>query len=465
MIIRTGTEADYRLLSEIEGRSDRTFLRLPGFEDMINEPRMADTIYPDSHLDALLFIAETQEPIGFVYARDLDDCSHIIQISVIPEAQGRGAGTALLDAVVSAARSRQKRGVTLTTFRDVSWNAPFYARRGFHIIENVEMGPDLAATFAEDVRHMSRYGTRCAMGFFFPDRRGKPCFAEPATVCYSASRNEKRQKAMTDLRIVVIAGAAGRMGQALLKAVLATGGLTVSGALERPDSPAIGKDLGTLNGLEPLGVTITADVAAALDGAEAVLDFTAPASSVALSRESAARGLIHVIGTTGCSPEDENIFLEAAGAGARIVRSGNFSLGVNLLLELVKKAASVLGPDWDAEILEMHHNKKVDAPSGTALMLGRAVAEARGKDFEMAAVMAREGQTGPREKGTIGFAALRGGNVIGEHSVYFVGPNERIEITHKAQDRALFADGAVRAALWAREKPAGYYSMADVLGF
>ncbi len=269
---------------------------------------------------------------------------------------------------------------------------------------------------------------------------------------------------MSDLMVVVIAGAAGRMGQANLRAVLATEGLRIGGALERSGSNAIGKDVGALVGGEPLGVTVTDDVAKALKGADAVLDFTSPAASVALAEETARRGLVHVIGTTGCSVEDEKALEAAAAAGGRIVKAGNFSLGVNLLVELVRKAASALGPDWDAEIVEMHHNRKVDAPSGTALMLGKAVADGRRTSFDDKAVFAREGHTGPRRMGTIGFAALRGGNVIGEHSVYLVGPNERIELTHKAQDRALFADGAVRAALWARGKPAGYYSMADVLG-
>lgn len=269
---------------------------------------------------------------------------------------------------------------------------------------------------------------------------------------------------MTDLRTVVISGAAGRMGQANLRAVLATKGLKVSGALERPGSNVIGKDAGTLAGVDPLGVLVTDNVADALEGADALLDFTSPESSVALAAETAKRGMIHVIGTTGCTPEDETALQAAANAGARIVKAGNFSLGVNLLVELVKKAAAALGPDWDAEIIEMHHNKKVDAPSGTALMLGKAVAEGRETSFEDKTVFVREGHTGPRESGTIGFATLRGGNVIGEHSVLLVGPNERIELSHKAQDRALFADGAVRAIVWARNKPAGYYQMADVLG-
>ena len=269
---------------------------------------------------------------------------------------------------------------------------------------------------------------------------------------------------MTDLRIA-IAGAAGRMGQANLRAVLGTPGLVVTGAVERPGSDQIGKDVGNVAGLDALGVLITDDVASVLSEADALIDFTTPDTSTALARETGPRGLIHIIGTTGCSAGDEEVFHAAAKEGARIVKSGNFSLGVNLLVQLVRQAASVLGPDWDAEIIEMHHNRKVDAPSGTALMLGKAVAEARQTDFDAEAVYAREGHTGPREKGTIGFATLRGGNVIGEHSVLLVGPNERIELSHKAQDRALFADGAVRAILWARSKPQGYYQMADVLGF
>lgn len=270
---------------------------------------------------------------------------------------------------------------------------------------------------------------------------------------------------MADLRIVVIAGAAGRMGQALLKAVLATEGLAVSGAIERPDSPAIGKDLGALAGLEPLGVIVTADVAAALDGAEAVLDFTTPAASVALATETAKRGLVHVIGTTGCSDEDEKVFEAAAAAGARIVKAGNFSLGVNLLAELVRQAAAALGPDYDIEILEMHHNHKVDAPSGTALMLGDAAAAGRGISITEHSVRVRDGHTGPRVAGSIGFASLRGGTVVGDHSVILAGPSERIELVHRAEDRGIFANGAARAALWAARQPKGYYTMADVLGF
>ena len=167
MIIRTGTEADYRLLDEIEARSDRTFLRLPGFESVIDEPRMAGDLGPDRYPGAALFIAEDEKPIGFAYIRDLDDCTFVTQISVVPEAQGKGTGTALLEAATAVAKQSNKRGLTLTTFKDVPWNAPYYARRGFHILDDTEMGPDLAAYFVSDVARCSRYGARCAMGLFF----------------------------------------------------------------------------------------------------------------------------------------------------------------------------------------------------------------------------------------------------------------------------------------------------------
>ena len=200
------------------------------------------------------------------------------------------------------------------------------------------------------------------------------------------------------------------------------------------------------------------------DGVQAIIDFTAPANSVALARKAAERGLVHIVGTTGCSAEDDAAIQQAACDGARIVKAGNFSLGVNLLLGLVEQAARAL-PGFDVEILEMHHNKKVDAPSGTALMLGEAAAKGRNITLSDHSVRSRDGHTGAREEGTIGFAALRGGNVIGEHRVILAGPAERIELTHIADNRALFADGAVRAALWAASQKPGLYNMADVLGF
>lgn len=267
---------------------------------------------------------------------------------------------------------------------------------------------------------------------------------------------------MSDLK-VAIAGAGGKMGAANIRAIAATAGITVVSAFDRAGAAVLGKDAGELVGIEALGVAITDDVSAALDGADAIIDFTAPANSVALAREAAKRGLIHIIGTTGCSEADDAAIRDAAST-ARIVKAGNFSLGVNLLLGLVKQAAAAL-PGFDVEILEMHHNKKVDAPSGTALMLGEAAARGRNLDLKTHSVRVRDGHTGPREEGSIGFATLRGGNVIGEHRVILAGPSERIELNHIADNRALFADGAVRAALWARSQKPGFYNMADVLGF
>jgi len=277
---------------------------------------------------------------------------------------------------------------------------------------------------------------------------------------------------MTDLRVVV-AGAGGRMGAANIRAVAALAGLavhgavartvTLHGAVDRKGTPAIGQDAGLFAGIGALGVAITDDMDAALVGADAVLDFTAPSASVALAHKLAARGLVHIIGTTGCSEEEDAAIAEAAKAGARIVKSGNFSMGLNVLASLVGKAAAVLA-EYDIEILEMHHSKKVDAPSGTALMLGEAAAEGRKVSLKTHSVRGRDGHTGLREAGTIGFASLRGGTVVGEHSVIFAGPSERIELNHRAEDRAIFANGAARAALWAAEQKPGLYDMTDVLG-
>ncbi len=269
---------------------------------------------------------------------------------------------------------------------------------------------------------------------------------------------------------VVVAGAGGRMGAANIRAVAALGGLDLHGAVarlhgavDRPGTPAIGQDAGLYAGIGALGIIITDDIDAALDGADAIIDFTAPQASVDLAGKAAQRGLIHVIGTTGCSEADDAAIAQAAQNGARIVKSGNFSLGVNVLASLVRKAAAML-PEYDIEILEMHHSRKVDAPSGTALLLGEAAA--RGRDIALRdhSVRVRDGHTGPREPGTIGFATLRGGTVVGDHSVILAGPSERIELNHRAEDRSMFASGAARAALWAAGKPAGLYSMADVLG-
>ena len=269
---------------------------------------------------------------------------------------------------------------------------------------------------------------------------------------------------------VVVAGAGGRMGAANIRAVAALNGLSVHnalarlhGAVDRAGTPAIGQDAGIYAGIGALGVTITDDIDVALVGADAIIDFTAPAASVALAQKAAALGLIHVIGTTGCSEADDAAIAQAAQSGARIVKSGNFSLGVNVLASLVRKAAAMLA-DYDVEIVEMHHNKKVDAPSGTALLLGEAAAAGRQIALRDHAVRVRDGHTGSREAGTIGFASLRGGTVVGDHSVILAGPSERIELNHRAEDRSMFAGGAARAALWAASQPPGLYSMNDVLG-
>jgi 4-hydroxy-tetrahydrodipicolinate reductase len=253
------------------------------------------------------------------------------------------------------------------------------------------------------------------------------------------------------------------MGRTLVKAIAETEGVTLAGAGESTGSPAIGQDSGVLAGLGENGIPVAADVKAAIGKADAVIDFTTPQATVALAALAAQAGIIHVIGTTGLNEADEAKLRQAASA-AVIVKSGNMSLGINLLAALAKRVAQTLGEEFDIEILEMHHNKKVDAPSGTALLLGRAAAEGRGVTLGERSVRARDGETGARKAGDIGFAALRGGTVVGDHSVIFAGPSERLELLHKAEDRMIFARGALRAALWARGKKPGVYSMVDVLG-
>ena len=266
---------------------------------------------------------------------------------------------------------------------------------------------------------------------------------------------------MADMKLVVT-GAAGRMGRMLIAAVLATPGVTLTAALGRPGSPALGQDAGTLAGLGPIGVPVTADALGAFVGADGVLDFTSPGATTHFTMLAAQARIAHIIGTTGLG-EADLARLEAAARHAPLVRSGNMSLGVNLLAALVRRTARSLGAEWDIEIVDIHHRRKVDAPSGTALLLGEAAAEGRGVHLADAAVRGRDGITGAREPGTIGFAALRGGTVVGEHSVVFAGEGERIELNHRAEDRSLFARGAVKAALWARGRRPGLYSMADVL--
>jgi 4-hydroxy-tetrahydrodipicolinate reductase len=267
---------------------------------------------------------------------------------------------------------------------------------------------------------------------------------------------------MSDMRLIV-AGAGGRMGRTLIHAIAAMDGATLAGAVEAPGSAVIGRDAGELAGLGKNGVAVAAEVEPLLTQADGLLDFTVPAATLALAELTAKRGLVHIIGTTGLTGENEKLIAEAA-KRAVIVKSGNMSMGVNVLAALVKRAAKTLDEAFDVEILEMHHNKKVDAPSGTALMLGEAAAAGRGVDLGRRSVRGRDGHTGARSPGDIGFASLRGGSVVGDHTVIFAGPAERIELVHKAEDRMIFARGAVRAALWARGQKPGLYSMADVLG-
>ncbi|WP_069306888.1 4-hydroxy-tetrahydrodipicolinate reductase [Methylobrevis pamukkalensis] len=262
---------------------------------------------------------------------------------------------------------------------------------------------------------------------------------------------------------LVVVGAAGRMGRSLIGAVTAAAGCTISAAVERPGSPAVGTDAGLLAGIGELGVTVTDDALQAFVDADGVLDFTTPASTVQFAEYAAQARIVHVIGTTGCTAEDE-AKIDAAARHAVVVKSGNMSLGVNLLAGLARKAAAALDEDFDIEVLEMHHRHKVDAPSGTALLLGEALAAGRGVDLAAASVRVRDGHTGPRLPGSIGFATLRGGSVVGEHTVIFAGEGERIALSHSAEDRSIFARGGVKAALWARGRKPGRYTMADVLG-
>ncbi len=263
---------------------------------------------------------------------------------------------------------------------------------------------------------------------------------------------------------LVVVGAAGRMGQSLIRAICETPGAVLSGAIEHPSSDALGRDAGEIAGVGTLDVEITDDPLPVFARAQGVVDFTIPDATTLFSELAAQARIVHIIGTTGCTSEDD-AKIAAAARHATIVKSGNMSLGVNLLAALIKQAARALGPDeFDIEVLEMHHRHKIDAPSGTALLLGEAAAAGRGVDLEKNAVKTRDGITGARENGTIGFATLRGGSVIGEHSVLFAGEGETIKLSHRATDRALFARGAIRAALWAKDKKPGLYSMKDVLG-
>lgn len=263
-------------------------------------------------------------------------------------------------------------------------------------------------------------------------------------------------------RIAVI-GAAGRMGRVLIEATAQGEGTCLGAAIDRPESSLIGSDAGELAALGRLNVPVTGDLEAALAGVDAVIDFTHPSSTLKNLALCRAAGKPMVIGTTGFSPEEKQYLAEVA-QDIPIVFAANFSVGVNLCLKLLDTAARVLGDDVDIEIIEAHHRHKVDAPSGTALRMGEVVANALGRDLQKVAVYGREGQTGARARETIGFATVRAGDVVGDHTVLFAAEGERVEITHKASSRMTFAKGAVRAALWLEARPAGLYDMQDVLG-
>ncbi len=268
---------------------------------------------------------------------------------------------------------------------------------------------------------------------------------------------------MADMKLVVV-GASGRMGKAIIHAIHSMDGVILKAAVDQKGAACIGQDAGLMVGLnEKLGVMVSDDPLTAFLDVDGVIDFTAPAATVQFAEYAAQMRLVHVIGTTGFSKQEEEK-ITAAARHARIIKSGNMSLGVNLLSLLVQKAAKALDEEFDIEVLEMHHKHKVDAPSGTALLLGEAAARGRNIDLHENSVRVRDGVTGARENGKIGFATLRGGSVVGSHSILFAGEGERLELSHIAEDRSIFSRGAIKAALWGFEKKPGLYSMADVLG-
>lgn len=261
---------------------------------------------------------------------------------------------------------------------------------------------------------------------------------------------------------IAVCGAGGRMGRALIAAVHAAEGATLTAAVERAESSLIGADAGELAGIGRLGVTLAGSLADVIDQFDVVIDFTAPAATVAHLALCKSHGKAIVIGTTGLNDEQKQQ-VSAAATQVPVVYSGNYSVGVNVSLKLLEMAAKTFGDTVDIDVLEAHHRHKVDAPSGTALMMGEAVAGALGRDLKDVAVYAREGHTGPRDRQQIGFQTLRGGDTVGDHTVFFFGEGERVEIRHVATNRANFAVGAVRAALWAAAKEPALYDMRDVL--
>jgi 4-hydroxy-tetrahydrodipicolinate reductase len=263
---------------------------------------------------------------------------------------------------------------------------------------------------------------------------------------------------------VGVVGCAGRMGQMLLKMLINAPGIVVVGGTERRGSVALGQDIGALAGADPLGISVGDDPSMLFETSDVVVDFTNPTATVSHAQMAARTGCALVIGTTGFDNDQLNSLYRAA-QRAPIVLAANMSLGINLLQQVVEEIARILDPDWDIEIVEMHHRAKIDAPSGTALALGEAAARGRGQNLRRISRRSREGQVGPRVKGEIGFAALRGGDVVGDHTVIFAADGERVEITHRASSREIFARGAVKSVLWAAGKKPGLYSMRDVLGF
>jgi 4-hydroxy-tetrahydrodipicolinate reductase len=264
------------------------------------------------------------------------------------------------------------------------------------------------------------------------------------------------------MRLVVV-GAAGRMGTMLIRTIVESQDCVLAGAIERPGNAAIGQDAGVVAGLPSCGVTVVDDAAPVFAEADGVLDFTTPEATVAFSSLAAQVRIVHIVGTTGMEPVHLSA-LERAARSTVVIQSGNMSLGVNILAAMVRKVAAILDTEWDIEVLEMHHRMKVDAPSGAALLLGEAAAAGRQISLSGQRVPTRDGHTGARTAGTIGFATLRGGTVVGDHKVIFAGGGERLELSHIAEDRNLFAQGAIKAALWGRGSKPGLYSMADVLG-
>jgi 4-hydroxy-tetrahydrodipicolinate reductase len=262
---------------------------------------------------------------------------------------------------------------------------------------------------------------------------------------------------------IAIVGAAGRMGQMLVRQVARTEGCTLAGASESSGSNALGRDAGEVAGIDRVGVKIVADSAAAIAAAEVLIDFTVPAATVAHAAIAADKGVAMVIGTTGLDAA-QTAAIHAASRIVPIMWGANMSLGVNILMALVEKTASLLDPSYDIEILEMHHRHKIDAPSGTALALGHAAAAGRKVELDKVARKSREGHTGARPAGEIGFATLRGGEEVGVHTVMFAAAGERLELSHRAFSRETYASGAVMAAKWLEGKPPGLYGMKDVLG-